>query len=106
MPINLVWFGKACYASEAKLYHLSIEQKEKYKVHHPQVAPEVRNGVLKQSFASDMYSFGRIMQYVNGKLGIPVLKNLVDQCIGVHKESPCAEQLLILLSNLFEEQVI
>ena len=37
-----------------KVYHLSIQQKEKYKVCHPQVAPEVRDGICKQSFASDV----------------------------------------------------
>ena len=99
----LVDFGKASYASEVKLYHLSIQQKEKHKVSHPQVAPEVRDGICKQSFASDVYSFGRIMQHINGKLEIPVLNNLADQCVGIYKEHPSAEQLTFL-SNLFEEQ--
>ena len=57
----LIDFGKACCVSEAKLYHLSAEQKEKYKVFHPHIAPEVCNGIHKQSCASDIYSFGRIM---------------------------------------------
>ena len=100
---SIVDFGKARYASEAKLYHLSQDQKEKYKLCHPQVAPEVRDGICKQSFASDIYSFGRIMQHINGKLQIPVLKNLADQCVGMYKERPSAEQLLTFLSNLFEE---
>ena len=96
----LVDFGKASLASEA---HLSQEQKEKYKLCHPQVAPEVRDGICRQSFASDIYSFGPIMQHINGKLQIPVLQNLADQCVGIYKERPSAEQLLTFLSNLFEE---
>ena len=43
------------------------------------------------------------MQHINGKLQIPVLKNLADQCVGMYKERPSAEQLLTFSSNLFEE---
>ena len=100
----LIDFGKACCVSEAKLYHLSPEEKEKYKVFHPQIAPEVHNGIHKQSFASDIYSFGRIMQRVNHKLEIPVLNSLADQCLGAaYDKRPSAQQLLTFLSNLFEE---
>lgn len=66
---------------EAKIYLLSSEQKQKYKIFHPQVAPEVCSGYHKQSYASDMYSFGCIMQHVNCKLEIPVLawqSNVLD----------------------------
>ena len=100
----IIDFGKACCVSEAKLYHLSPEEKEKYKVVHPQIAPEVRNGIHKQSFASDIYSFGRIMQRVNHKLEIPVLNSLADHCLGAsYDKRPSAEQLLTFLTNLFEE---
>lgn len=100
----LIDFGKACYVTEAKLYQLSKEQKQKYKVIHPQVAPEVRDGINKQSHASDIYSFGRIMQHINCKLQIPVLDQLAGQCLGlVFKERPTAKQLLTFFSNLFKE---
>lgn len=39
------------------------------------------------------------MQHVNGELEIPVLKlnSLANQCVGIHKEHPSAEQLLTLI---------
>ena len=53
-----------------------------YKKHHPQITPEVRNGLEKQSFCSDIYSFGRIIQLINGeKLKIPVLYKMAEQCL-------------------------
>ena len=50
--------------------------KRKDKVFHPQIAPEGHNGIHKQSYASDVYSFGHIMQHVNCKLEIPVLNTI------------------------------
>ena len=46
-----------------------------------------------------IYTFGDIMQHVNGELEIPVLKlnSLANQCVGIHKEHPSAEQLLTLI---------
>ena len=64
----LIDFGKACYASEAMLYTLSAEQKEIYKKCHPQIVPEVRNEVEKQSYCSDMYSFGRVLNQINAEI--------------------------------------
>ena len=56
----LVDFNKACHLNEALLYKLSTTEKIRYTRDHPQIAPEVRNGYQKQSFASDVYSMGRI----------------------------------------------
>ena len=70
----IVDFGKTCFQQSAKLYHLSPTDRDIYKKRHPQVAPEVRDGIHKQSTASDIYSFGRILSRVNKeKLKIPVL---------------------------------
>ena len=34
---------------------LSVDQKEHYKKNHPQIAPEVQNGLAMQSYQSDIY---------------------------------------------------
>ena len=50
----IIDFGKACLESNPKLYHLSMPDKDVYRKHHPQVAPDVRDGLYKQSTASDI----------------------------------------------------
>ena len=61
----VVDFNEACHVEDALLYKLSTSEKITYAEHHPQVAPEVRNGTHKQSYASDVYSMGRIIDKVN-----------------------------------------
>ena len=99
----LIDFGKACFESEAASYSLSKEQIENYKKYHPQVAPELRSGTSKQSFSSDIYSFGRILHQINtNKLNIPVLNSLSEQCLShSYKDRPTAQDLHTFFSNLF-----
>ena len=99
----LIDFGKACFTSEAALYSLSPEQAKKYKECHPQIAPEVRNGISKQSFSSDIYSFGRILQQINtAKLNTPVINSLSEQCLThTAKDRPTAQDLHTFFTNLF-----
>jgi len=101
----LIDFGKACFVSEAVLYNLSSEQKDKYKKCHPQIAPEVRNGISRQSFCSDIYSFARVLQQINlSKLNIPVISSLSEQCLThCYQERPTCEDLHIFFTNLFEK---
>lgn len=91
-----------CYVESGKVYRLSPDKQKYYAKHHPQVAPEVRRGVCKQSFASDIYSFGRVLQKVNIiALKIPYLYNLSDQCLkDNHSIRPTATELHTSLSNL------
>ena len=78
----LIDFNKACHVESGKVYHLSPEKQKYYAKHHPQVTPEVRRGVCKQSFSSDIYSFGRVQQKVNLiALKVPYLYNLSNQCL-------------------------
>ena len=57
----IIDFGKACHIKQAKMYHLSAKEQDIYKVNHPEVAPDIRDGLCAQSTASDIYSFGRII---------------------------------------------
>lgn len=61
----IIDFGKACETSKGRSYSLSKDQVDYYKLYHPHIAPDLRDGKCKQSFASDIYSFGRIMKIVN-----------------------------------------
>lgn len=100
----LIDFGKACYISDAMLYKLSVDQKELYKKSHPQIAPEVRNGLAMQSYHSDIYSFGRVFQKINEDiLKIPVLYKMATLCLDdSSKMRPTAGDLHKFLVNLFE----
>ena len=61
----IVDFGKACKLADGKLYHLSDEQKQVYKRDHRHIAPDLRDGIVKQSFSTDIYSFGRIIKRID-----------------------------------------
>ena len=80
---RIIDFGKACFEENARLYHLSLVEKETYRTKHPQIAPDVRDGLKKQSPASDAYSFGRIiLSIINSKkLTIPGLSSLAGTCL-------------------------
>ena len=69
----------------ARHYHLSKSEKDRYKLRHPQVAPDVRHGLNKQSKASDVYSVGRILSSINEK-PIPAVVSIVicanKSCVG------------------------
>ena len=81
----IVDFGKSCYMSHAKRYNLSKKQIEEYKQHHPQIAPDLREGHCKQSPASDAYSLGRIMKCLLKMNFIKVdISSIVDKCLLFH----------------------
>lgn len=80
----IVDFGKACDASSGKYYRLSLQERERYKVDHPQIAPDLRDGECKQTEASDIYSFGRIVSRINvaKKIqGWPFFNDMINQCM-------------------------
>ena len=100
---RIVDFGKACFEQNAKFYHLSASDKEVYRKCHPQVAPDVRDGICKQSTASDIYSFGRILSSINKeKLSVPVLLSMSDMCLDYDSDKrPSTNDLCTFLENLF-----
>lgn len=59
------------------------------------IAPKVRNGSQHQSFASDMYSFGRILYKVNDiALVVPCVNSLSLLCLSpVADKRPSASEL-------------
>ena len=101
----LVDFGKACYTQDAKQYHLTATQQCLYEHNHPQVAPDLRDGLCKQSKLSDVYSFGRVMDSVNKiSLNLPVLCSLSSQCTEyLQTKRPTTSKLFMFLKNLLSE---
>ena len=66
IKVVIIDFGKACNADQGKLYKLTDHEKEQYKACHPHIAPDLRNGLCRQSVMSDVYALGRIINTVNG----------------------------------------
>ena len=60
----LIDFNKACLISCGKSYNLSETDIKFYKQNHPQIAPDLRDGLVRQSTASDVYSIGRVIKTV------------------------------------------
>lgn len=99
----LIDFNKACFKEDGVTYKLTSEERKKYTKYYPQVAPEICRGTGKQSFASDIYSAGRVLQKVNMELKISALTNLSSLCLSLNAdERPTASELNTFLSNLFE----
>ena len=99
----LIDFNKACITSEGTRYKLSREAQQKYARNHPQIAPEVRKGHNNQSFASDVYSTGRVIHKINtAVLQIPGIQSLSELCLSEDlKMRPTASELLSSVSFLF-----
>lgn len=78
----LIDFGKGCLVSDAKTYTLSLEERRRYAIDHPQVAPDLRDGHCRQSEYSDVYSIGRVINQINNKfLHIPFLASYASLCM-------------------------
>ena len=72
----LVDFGKACFIGQGKSYNLSVSEKEEYKLNHPHLAPDLRDGLYKQTTASDVFSFGFMLYTISKKRCITNRDNL------------------------------
>ena len=58
----IVDFNKACPEDDGKTYHLQPTEIQQYKKRYSHLAPDLVDGKVKQSTASDVYSFSRIVQ--------------------------------------------
>ncbi len=84
----IIDLGKMCKVDSARKYFLSEEECQRYKIEHSQIAPDLRDGHVKQSTATDVYSLGRIIKKMNrcvikdDKISI-----IVKQCLLYHSHS-------------------
>ena len=78
-------FGKACVITQSKSYKLT-EAEKKYKENHPHIAPDLHDGICRQSVQSDIFSFGRIIRMINiiPLLQQEKLEKLANECMRYH----------------------
>ena len=89
-------FGKAC---PRKKYALSEAEKDIDKREHPQIAPDLRDGLVVQSEMTDVYSFGRIMKRCNSVIiHSTKLVEFIRRILAYHsQERPDLETILSIL---------
>ena len=97
-------FGKACFVKNGKKYNLSAVEKRRYKLVHPQVPPDVVDGIRIQDKLSDVYSFGRILKSIaEDKLPVPALASISKECLLYNaNDRPTIDDLYVFTYNLFQ----
>lgn len=61
----IIDFGKARRIDCGKMYTLSESERQEFKVEHSHIAPDLRDGLVAQSVATDVYSCGRVIKQCN-----------------------------------------
>lgn len=103
IQIVLIDFGKATPIENDRKCRLSDSEKAEYAKKYPHIAPEVVSGLTSWTVSSDIYSAGRIMQYVldqqcfdeipTGKTEI--LQEVITKCQCMqYTERPSAKSIL------------
>ena len=57
----IVDFGKARRIECGKMYTLIDSERRQFKVEHNHIAPDLSDGLVPQSAATDIYSYGRVI---------------------------------------------
>ena len=100
----IIDFGKSVYACSAKKFVLSEAKKVEYRQNHKHIAPDLIDGLVKPSPASDVYSFGRLFKNVICYFPLNVselpssVKHIVKLCLRYdHAERPTCESITKIL---------
>ena len=98
----IIDFGKACPIAKGKKYSLSEEEIVVYKKEHPQVAPDLRDGLVHQSQATDIYSLGRILKRCNSMLlHSSDLSTQIRKILSYHsRDRPELKSILLMFNNI------
>ena len=101
----IIDFGKACSLAKGKTYSLSDTEKAMYRKEHPQVAPDLRDGLVPQSESTDIYSLGRIVKRCNSVvLHSANLLSSIRCALSYHsRDRPDIEAILASLSTIISE---
>lgn len=107
----LVDFGKSCFEKRGRKYKLSTNQIIEHATKYPHIAPDLRNGSVRENDATDVYSFGKLFEtMINLKLPL-LLQNrkasdLLDLCLRpLSKDRPLMSQIITYLVKLKEDVV-
>ena len=97
----IIDFGKACPVSKGKKYSLSEDEKHVYKGDHPQVAPDLRDGLVQQTMSTDIYSLGRILKRCNSVVIRSMqLASTIRPILSYHSQDrPSIEAILSMLTD-------
>ena len=98
----IIDFGKVCLTENGKMYKLSEEEKEHYKHEHPQVALDLRDGLVSQSNSTDIYSFGRILKRINNSvISSPGISQISKSAIAYHSHCrPATNDIISVLEKM------
>ena len=88
----IIDYGKACKVGYGRCRN--IADFENYTKQHPWIAPETICGEHQESEASDIYSFGYIMDKVDCKIGCSNLAKLVSECRSSKSSRPTIEKVI------------
>ena len=97
----IVDFGKACRVAEGKYYELSEAEKSQYKRNHCHIAPDLRDGLCKQSIESDIFSLGKILKLIctSSFCDNKEVLDISNRCLQYNKKDrPTVTQIL----NIFQ----
>ena len=96
----IIDFGKACPITKGRTYSLNDAEISMYKMEHPQVAPDLRDGLIKQTISSYIFLLGRIMKRNSVVIRSSELSPLIRQALSYHsRDRPSIETILSLLAN-------
>ena len=89
-------FGKSCHQTEGKIYSLPVIEREIYKIEHPHIAPDLRDGLTSQSIKTDIFSLGRLIRKMCHRYSIVgELNNIATSCLlNTSKERPDMGQII------------
>ena len=100
-PVAQFWptvidFGKACPSEMGKKYVLGHYQKEVYRNRYSHIAPDLVDGIVPQSFLSDVFSLGQVIKKM--AMAHTGLQQLATSCTSYS----CSERLRLenLVSTL------
>lgn len=96
----IVDYGKACKIGDGRCRN--VPEFGNYTKQHPWVAPETICGEHQESKASDIYSFGYIMDKVNCKVNCSNLAKLVSECQSRKSFRPTIDNVIKSLQLICE----
>ena len=95
----IIDFGKACPVTKGRMYTLTNAEIGIYKKEHPQITPDLRDGLVKQSISSDIFSLGRVMKRNSVAVHSTELSPLIRQALSYCRDRPSIEAILSLAKH-------
>ncbi len=111
VQIVLIDFGKATRVDEGKRYHLSWTEQTEHTRRYPHLAPELIEGMTKQTRKTDIYSAGGVVQRIVDadcftQLSVSkqqvIAKLATDCCSPNFYSRPTAQRALKILEELMD----